>query len=279
MGASRTEPWWCSFAVKPWCTLGENHWCTYGRKLTDSGSVTLNGFGFAGEQVDPETGFVYLRNRSYDPTTSRFLTPDPLGYAGSGVNLYAYVGNNPATLTDPSGLACPECPGSGGVGGGGGGLSSSGGGGGFEPPVVPPAPEGGYPEDFIGPVLPAEPPVGAGAFGPAGEGGTFCPETEGAGNGSGREGNGGAGEASQLPAGFTSHGWDQALNRDGVGVSDAAMQEALTHQGIPNPQRGSIVYTGEHAAVILNEDGDIITTWATDREGWRHPPTGSSPAN
>ena len=34
MGASRTEPPWCTFAVNPWCTLGENHWCTYGRKLT-----------------------------------------------------------------------------------------------------------------------------------------------------------------------------------------------------------------------------------------------------
>ena len=63
--------------------------------VPDSGSVTLNGFGFTGEQVDPESGFVYLRNRYYDPTTSRFLTPDPLGALGSGVNLYAYAGNNP----------------------------------------------------------------------------------------------------------------------------------------------------------------------------------------
>ena len=70
----------------------------------DSGSVTLNGFGFAGEQIDPESGYVYLRSRYYDPTTSRFLTPDPLGALGSGVNLYAYVGNNPIVATDPSGL-------------------------------------------------------------------------------------------------------------------------------------------------------------------------------
>jgi RHS repeat-associated protein len=69
----------------------------------DSGSVTLGGFGFTGEQLDPETGFVHLRNRFYDPTTSRFLTPDPVGALGSGLNLYDYVGNNPATLTDPSG--------------------------------------------------------------------------------------------------------------------------------------------------------------------------------
>jgi RHS repeat-associated protein len=42
----------------------------------DSGSVTLNGFGFTGEQVRPETGFVYLRNRYLDPAAVRFLTPD-----------------------------------------------------------------------------------------------------------------------------------------------------------------------------------------------------------
>ncbi len=77
--------------------------------VPDSGSVTLNGFGFTGEHLDPESGFVYLRHRYLDPATSRFLTPDPLGALGSGVNLYAYVGNNPATLTDPNGLACNLC--------------------------------------------------------------------------------------------------------------------------------------------------------------------------
>jgi RHS repeat-associated protein len=76
----------------------------------ESGSVTLGGFGFTGEQVDSETGFVYLRNRFYDPATGRFLTPDPLGALGSGVNLYAYVGNNPTSFTDPTGQ-CPWCVG------------------------------------------------------------------------------------------------------------------------------------------------------------------------
>ena len=49
-------------------------------------------------------GFVYLRNRWYDPKTGRFLTQDPIGLAG-GVNLYAYAGNNPIAFSDPFGLA------------------------------------------------------------------------------------------------------------------------------------------------------------------------------
>ncbi|MGH2608426.1 MAG: RHS repeat-associated core domain-containing protein, partial [Tepidiformaceae bacterium] len=39
----------------------------------------------------------------YDQTTGRWTQEDPIGIAG-GVNLYQYVGNNPARLTDPFGL-------------------------------------------------------------------------------------------------------------------------------------------------------------------------------
>jgi RHS repeat-associated protein len=53
--------------------------------------------------------------RHYDPTSGRWLSPDPAGSAAvdltnpQSLNRYAYVGNNPTTLTDPSGL-CPNCP-------------------------------------------------------------------------------------------------------------------------------------------------------------------------
>jgi len=36
--------------------------------------------------------------------SSRFLQPDPIGYAG-GLNLYTYVGNNPLNWIDPWGLS------------------------------------------------------------------------------------------------------------------------------------------------------------------------------
>jgi RHS repeat-associated protein len=64
--------------------------------------------GYTGAATTNSTaGFVYLRNRWYDPQTGRFLTQDPIGLAG-GVNLYAYAGNNPIAYSDPFGLG-PNC--------------------------------------------------------------------------------------------------------------------------------------------------------------------------
>lgn len=48
----------------------------------------------------------YYRFRDYSPLIGRFLQPDPLGYI-DGLNLYAYVNNNPLIWIDPWGL-CKE---------------------------------------------------------------------------------------------------------------------------------------------------------------------------
>lgn len=45
-----------------------------------------------------------LRGRNGPPPFARFMEPDPIGYA-AGLNLYAYVLNDPVNWTDPSGLA------------------------------------------------------------------------------------------------------------------------------------------------------------------------------
>ena len=57
-------------------------------------------FRFCGEYTDPETGFVYLRNRYYNPATGRFITEDPVQ---DGANWYSYCGGNPINRVDPSG--------------------------------------------------------------------------------------------------------------------------------------------------------------------------------
>jgi RHS repeat-associated protein len=55
-----------------------------------------------GRVVDPETGLIYLVNRYYDPTTSQFLTRDPLDAITRSA--YGYVSDNPLNHRDPSGL-------------------------------------------------------------------------------------------------------------------------------------------------------------------------------
>jgi RHS repeat-associated protein len=75
-------------------------------KTTVSGTASANFFGFTGREND-STGTLSLYNyriRSYSPALQRFLTEDPIGFAGGDVNLYAYVGNSPTNFTDPLGL-------------------------------------------------------------------------------------------------------------------------------------------------------------------------------
>ena len=56
-----------------------------------------------GHYFDPEIGLHYNRYGSYDPALGRYLQSDPLGYAGSDVNLYAYC-PNPLVQVDILGL-------------------------------------------------------------------------------------------------------------------------------------------------------------------------------
>ena len=58
-------------------------------------------FRYSGEYYDAESGFIYLRNRYYDPSIGRFITEDP---AQSGTNWYVYANNNPLIYIDPWGL-------------------------------------------------------------------------------------------------------------------------------------------------------------------------------
>ncbi|CAN7656590.1 RHS repeat-associated core domain-containing protein [Bosea sp. LjRoot9] len=78
-------------------TLAKGGYLPFGQSAASTGS-----FRYTGQRIDPETGLYYYRARMYAPALGRFLQPDPIGTQG-GLNLYAYVGNDPLNATDPSG--------------------------------------------------------------------------------------------------------------------------------------------------------------------------------
>ncbi|MFD8781019.1 polymorphic toxin-type HINT domain-containing protein [Kitasatospora sp. NPDC059599] len=67
--------------------------------------------GFVGGTKDDTTGLTNLGAREYQPTTGRFLNPDPILDLASPQqwNAYAYSNNNPVNLSDPSGQHFEEC--------------------------------------------------------------------------------------------------------------------------------------------------------------------------
>lgn len=66
----------------------------------------LNPLRYRGYVYDHETTLYYLQSRYYDPAVGRFVNADNQLSTGSdftGLNLFAYCGNNPVNRTDPTG--------------------------------------------------------------------------------------------------------------------------------------------------------------------------------
>jgi RHS repeat-associated protein len=79
----------------------------FGRVIEDT-NPDFQPFGFAGGLYDTTTGLVRFGARDYDPEVGRWVSKDPIGFAGGQSNLYSYVGQDPINWVDPSGLTAEE---------------------------------------------------------------------------------------------------------------------------------------------------------------------------
>jgi RHS repeat-associated protein len=78
---------------------------SFGRRASETNSA-LGDFalGFTGRWFDRATGLQWNLNRWYNPSIQRWMSEDPIGFAGQDPNLNRYVGNGPTMYVDPDGL-------------------------------------------------------------------------------------------------------------------------------------------------------------------------------
>ncbi len=76
----------------------------YGRDLGKT-ETRPQPFTYVGQHgvMAEQNDHYYMRARYYDADIGRFISEDPIGFEG-GINLYAYVENNPVNAIGPNGL-------------------------------------------------------------------------------------------------------------------------------------------------------------------------------
>ncbi|MEZ5079631.1 MAG: RHS repeat-associated core domain-containing protein [Thermoleophilia bacterium] len=240
--------------------------------------------GYTGAQTDP-TGLTHMRARYYNPTTASFISQDPLGLTSLNSGPYNYADADPATYTDPTGLIS---------------FSDLGG---FGRDII---------LDYVHPTLRDWAP-GYGlaySFGrgnrptfddvvnavPVGAAPRFAAKpirfaTRGGGDSVSdfrrlRNITGGGsrprlaadaeetGVASGKITGYTRHGLNQAISRDGHGVHPGTILDVVrnpTTVVTRNSQRGATtIYQNANGRVVLNEKGCVITCIGFNRGTWRY---------
>jgi RHS repeat-associated protein len=73
-------------------------------KIVNDSNPGFQPFGFAGGLYDTDTSLVRFGARDYDPQTGRFVSKDPILFAGGSTNLYSYTFNDPINFIDPNGM-------------------------------------------------------------------------------------------------------------------------------------------------------------------------------
>lgn len=174
----------------------------------------------------------------YDPAAGRFTQEDPIGLAG-GLDLYGFANGDPVNFSDPFGL-CPKD-----MGGDGKTKWLS---------DCPDGSKGGeeWNRRSSGAAEAVDDPLFL-LFG-------------------GLELKGSSFAAGKI-TGYTKHAINQAISRDGVGVATSAILDAVKNPvKVAQQAGGAVKYIGKNATVILNQAGEVVTTWARNRAGWRMNP-------
>ena len=86
-------------------TVSTYDYDAFGNPVAQSGSVS-NDYRYGGQQFDEDANLYYLRARYYDPGVGRFLGRDPVNgdpFNPLSMHRYAYAGNDPCNLSDPTG--------------------------------------------------------------------------------------------------------------------------------------------------------------------------------
>ena len=223
----------------------------YGNEIAEIGNSKPNPFRYGGKYgyfTDElnHGGFILAGQRWYSPDLGRWLSRDPIRYEG-GDNLYGYVLGNPIKFVDPNGLL----------------------------PITPwdIADFGFFAEDLrtlyqdpswtnflyaaagAGALAPGIPSVGAVKASMKVLG--TCTDT--------------GKTAKKLNTGpikgYTKHGLNQAISREGKGVGTRHILDAAKNPKkiINNSKRGSNTYVGKNASVVLNNKGKVITTYGKPR--------------
>ena len=78
---------------------------SFGNIVTETNSANGDRFKFTGMQLTRVISQYYDDARWYSATRGTFISLDPMGFSAGGLNLYAYVTNDPSNAVDTTGLA------------------------------------------------------------------------------------------------------------------------------------------------------------------------------